>query len=98
MVLLPDLDYFAELFILMRARAMLVCSQPVGYRWISALTLARFGGLLAPQDCPNSASLVVMYAGVLFFVASYATVTQLVEAAREDAKGQLVTPMGVSLD
>ncbi len=89
MVLLPNLDYFAALFIPMSAQAMLVCSRPVGYRWIAALTLAMVGGLLATQDWPKSASLVVMYAGAFFFVASYATVTQRAEAAREESQALL---------
>ena len=86
MFLLPDLDYFALLFVPLSAQAMLVCSWPVGYGWIAGFTVAMAAGLLATQDLATGASLVVLYAGAFLFVASYATVTQQAEAAREESQ------------
>jgi len=84
--LLPDLDYFAVLYVPLSAQAMLSFARPAAYRWIGAFTLAMAVGLLATQDWPTGLSLVFLYTGAYLFVASYAAVTQQAETAREQSQ------------
>ena len=90
MLLLPDLDYFAILFVPLSAQAMLVFPRRVGYRWLGVFTLVMAAGLLYTQGWPESIAFILLYTGAFFFVASYAAMTEQAEAAREQSQALLV--------
>jgi signal transduction histidine kinase len=83
MLLLPDLDYFAILYVPLSAQAMLVFPRRVGYRWLGVFTVVMAAGLVATQGWPESVAFILLYFSAFFFVASYAAITEQAEAARE---------------
>ena len=89
MLLLPDLDYFAILFVPLSLHAVLVFAGPAGYRWIGIFTTVATLGLVLTQEWPRNLSFVFLYGSAYFFVASYAAVTRQAEAARERSQSLL---------
>ncbi len=86
---LPDLDYFATLFIPLTAQAMLALPEPAGNRWTVLFTLVMAGGLLISQGWPESLPFILLYAGAYVFVARYAALTAEAETARERSRALL---------
>jgi signal transduction histidine kinase len=90
MLVEPDVDYFAILYIPLCAQAMFVLARLEAIRWVGAFTGLMTIGLLATQDWPKSLTLVLLYGSGYFFVAAYAAarhrtetlLTELQEAFR----------------
>jgi signal transduction histidine kinase len=94
MLLLPEQDYYAMLFIPLSTHAVIVLGQREGYRWIGVMTLLMSAGLLTTQEWPKSIALALIYASALLFVAAYGTITRQAEEAREQSQALLADLQG----
>ena len=86
LLITPQLDYFALLFIPLSVEAMLTLPLRAGYTWVGVFLVATAATLLVVYGLPNSLPFIFIYAAAFIFVASYATVTRQAEEAR--AEGQ----------
>jgi signal transduction histidine kinase len=86
MLLNPDLDYFAILFIPVTVQAMDMTSRTTAFRWVAVSVVVATVGLLATQDLPEAVALAMLYASAFLFVASYAMVTQRAKTARAQSQ------------
>jgi signal transduction histidine kinase len=85
--LLPDLDYFAILFIPLCAQVMTLVPRSAAVRWVGVFTVVMALALLATQDWPKSLALVVMYGAAFLFVVSYAAARYRSEALVTELQG-----------
>jgi signal transduction histidine kinase len=92
--LVPALDFFAILYIPLSAQVMFLFPRREAIRWVGVFTVVMAVALLATQDWPKSAALVMTYAAAYLFVVSYAAARHRTEellAELQGAYGRLET-------
>jgi signal transduction histidine kinase len=86
MLLLPDLDYFAILYVPLSCQAVFVLPLAVAQRWLRVFTIVMLLGMLTTQGWEEGIPLAALYGSAFLFVGLYATTTQQANAARAESQ------------
>ena len=84
LLLPPYLDFWAILYSLLSAEAMLLFSQRTGYLWLGIFTLVMAGALMSTMGWRDGLPLILLYGAGMYFFASFATLTARSEADKAE--------------
>jgi signal transduction histidine kinase len=86
MLLLPDLDYFAILYVPLSVQAVFILPPALAQRWLRVFTIVMLLGMLTSQGLEQGIPLAALYFSAFLFVGLYATATQRANAARAESQ------------
>jgi signal transduction histidine kinase len=90
MLLLPDLDYFAILYVPLSVQAVFILPLADAQRWLRVFAIVILLGMIASQGWEDGLPLAALYLSALLFVGLYAATTQRANAARAESQALLV--------
>lgn len=82
----PSQDYFAVLFFLLSAEAMLSLRLSVGFAWIAVFAALTAVAMLSEYGLSPGIGFSLLYAGGMYFFGAFAAATARAERAREETE------------